>query len=223
MTEVSTRLLCQLEGLMRGVNSGEGRVAELMSMLEEVGAREGELRNKVMERELHERQLQDELDGERVKVSKLEESLADSEAEKEVLSRSCEEMSEELKRREGEQRSLEERMEQVVGEKVREVEVEAKELEEMRARLHDMEEEKARNVEECGRLLGEVEALRHELDEMKARESVATSEAMKPVVEPVVVEAVRAEAVLSSAPTRCSSLFLFSSFFCMPKFVGNRF
>ncbi|KAL5110363.1 hypothetical protein TcWFU_005200 [Taenia crassiceps] len=200
MTEVSTRLLSQLEDLMSAVNSGEGRVSELMSMVDEVGAREGELRDQVMEKVSRERQLQSELDGERAKVSKLAEDLAAREAEKDALSRSCEEMTGELEKKESERKLLEERMKEVVGARSEEVEVAAVEMEGLRQRVHDLEEEKSRKTEECERLLRDVEVLRDELNEAKARETAATSASMLPVVEPSVVEAVKAEPLLSSVP-----------------------
>ncbi|KAL5109823.1 hypothetical protein TcWFU_001511 [Taenia crassiceps] len=200
MTEVSTRLLSQLEDLMSAVNSGEGRVSELMSMVDEVGAREGELRDQVMEKVSRERQLQSELDGERAKVSKLAEDLAAREAEKDALSRSCEEMTGELEKKESERKLLEERMKEVVGARSEEVEVAAVEMEGLRQRVHDLEEEKSRKTEECERLLRDVEVLRDELNEAKARETAATSASMLPVMEPSVVEAVKAEPLLSSVP-----------------------
>uniref|UniRef100_A0A915EY73 Uncharacterized protein n=1 Tax=Echinococcus canadensis TaxID=519352 RepID=A0A915EY73_9CEST len=110
----------------------EGRVAELMSMVEEAGAREGELKEQVMENVVRSRQLESELAGERAKVSKLADEVAEKELEKEALLRSCEQMTEELKVKASEQRALEERIEQVVATTLHDAEVAATEMEELR-------------------------------------------------------------------------------------------
>ncbi|CDS42195.1 expressed protein [Echinococcus multilocularis] len=175
MTAVSTRLLSQLGDLMSAVNCGEGRVAELMSMVEEAGAREGELKEQLMENVVQSRQLESELAGERAKVSKLGGEVAEKELEKEALLRSCEQMTEELKVKASEQRALEERIEQVVATTLHDAEVVATEMEELRQRLHEVEREKLGKTEECDRLSNEVAVLMRELNEAKARESALMS------------------------------------------------
>uniref|UniRef100_A0A915EX99 Uncharacterized protein n=1 Tax=Echinococcus canadensis TaxID=519352 RepID=A0A915EX99_9CEST len=158
-----------------------------MSMVEEAGAREGELKEQVMENVVRSRQLESELAGERAKVSKLADEVAEKELEKEALLRSCEQMTEELKVKASEQRALEERIEQVVATTLHDAEVAATEMEELRQRLHEVEREKLGKTEECDRLSNEVAVLMRELNEAKARESALMSVSELPVVGPRVL------------------------------------